>query len=105
MEQKMENREVAIRLSGVKKMYKLGQIGGGTLQADLQSWWARKRGKEDPNTKIGQEKRLVGQTFMALNGIDLTVYRGEALGIIGGNGAGKAALLPCWRLVPDLTVR
>ena len=27
----MENREIAIRLSGVKKMYKLGQIGGGTL--------------------------------------------------------------------------
>ena len=93
MEQKMENREVAIRLSGVKKMYKLGQIGGGTLQADLQSWWARKRGKEDPNAKIGQEKRLVGQTFMALNGIDLTVYRGEALGIIGGNGAGKSTML------------
>ena len=33
----MENREVAIQLSGVKKMYKLGQIGGGTLQGDLQS--------------------------------------------------------------------
>lgn len=89
----MENREIAIKLSGVKKMYKLGQIGGGTLQADLQSWWARIRGKEDPNTKIGQEQRLVGQTFMALNGIDLTVYKGEALGIIGGNGAGKSTML------------
>ena len=30
---------------------------------------------------------------MALNGIDLTVYRGEALGIIGSNGAGKSTLL------------
>ena len=89
----MENREVAIRLSGVKKMYKLGQIGGGTLQGDLQSWWARIRGKEDPNTKIGTEQRLVGQTFMALNGIDMTVYKGEALGIIGGNGAGKSTML------------
>lgn len=88
-----KDREVAIQLSGVKKMYKLGQIGGGTLQGDLQSWWARVRGKEDPNTKIGQEQRLVGQTFMALNGIDLTVYKGEALGIIGGNGAGKSTLL------------
>lgn len=88
-----ENREVAIRLSGVKKMYKLGQIGGGTLQGDLQSWWARVRGKEDPNTKIGTDQRLVGQTFMALNGIDLTVYKGEALGIIGGNGAGKSTML------------
>ena len=35
----------------------------------------------------------MGQTFMALNGIDLTVYKGEALGIIGGNGAGKSTLL------------
>ena len=89
----MENKEVAIQLSGVKKMYKLGQIGGGTLQGDLQSWWARVRGKEDPNTKIGTDQRLVGQTFMALNGIDLTVYKGEALGIIGGNGAGKSTML------------
>lgn len=93
METNMDNREVAIQLSGVKKQYKLGQIGGGTLQGDLQSWWARLRGKEDPNTKIGQEQRLVGQSFMALNGIDLTIYKGEALGIIGGNGAGKSTML------------
>lgn len=88
-----ENREIAIQLSGVKKMYKLGQIGGGTLRGDLESWWAKKRGKEDPNTKIGQKQRLVGQTFMALNGIDLTIYKGEALGIIGANGAGKSTML------------
>ena len=93
MDKKTEQREIAIRLSGVKKMYKLGQIGGGTLQGDLQSWWARVRGREDPNTKIGTDQRLVGQTFMALNGIDLTVYKEEALGIIGGNGAGKSTML------------
>ena len=72
-----ENRPVAIQVSGVKKMYRLGQIGGGTLQADLQSWWARVRGKEDPNTKIGTDQRLVGQTFMALNGIDLEIPKGQ----------------------------
>lgn len=91
MEQR--NKEIAIRLSGVKKMYKLGQIGGGTLQGDLQSWWAKVRGREDPNSKIGAEQRSNGETFMALNGIDLTVYKGEALGIIGGNGAGKSTML------------
>lgn len=91
--QNHDKREIAIRLSGVKKKYKLGQIGGGTLTADLQSWWARVRGKEDPNSMIGTDQRLIGQTFMALNGIDLTVYKGEALGIIGGNGAGKSTML------------
>ena len=93
MAEASENRPVAIQVSGVKKMYKLGQIGGGTLQADLQSWWAKKRGKEDPNSKIGEGERSHGDTFMALNGIDLTIYQGEAVGIIGSNGAGKSTLL------------
>lgn len=93
MESLNNNREMAVKLQGVKKRYKLGQIGGGTLTADLQSLWARMRGKEDPNVKIGTDQRLLGTTFMALNGIDLTIYKGEALGIIGTNGAGKSTLL------------
>ena len=89
-----QNQRVpVIQVSGLKKQYKLGQIGGGTLTHDLQSWWARVRGKEDPNTVIGTDARLFGKTFMALNGVDLTVYKGEALGIIGRNGAGKSTLL------------
>ena len=89
----MEKENLAIRISGVEKEYRLGSIGGRTLQADLQSWFARKRGREDPNVKIGQDERLVGQKFMALNGIDLTICQGEMCGIIGSNGAGKSTLL------------
>lgn len=85
--------EFMIDIQNVKKEYRLGAIGGGTLKGDLQSWWARKRGKTDPNSIIGQEDRLVGQRFMALNGVSLQVRKGEALGIIGGNGAGKSTLL------------
>ncbi len=89
----METNDIAIKISGVKKMYKLGQIGGGTLYGDLQSWWARVRGKEDPNSKIGTDMRSYGKTFMALNGVDITIKKGEAIGIIGHNGAGKSTLL------------
>ncbi len=88
-----QNRPIAIDIQGVKKRYQLGTIGGKTLQMELQSWWAKKRGKEDPNLKIGIDQRLIGQTFMALNGIDLTIYQGERIGIIGSNGAGKSTLL------------
>lgn len=90
---KMEKPKVMIRLDHVGKVYRLGQIGTGTLWRDLQSWWYRKRGLEDPNTKIGQRKGHYGDRFEALKDINLTVRQGERLGIIGGNGAGKSTML------------
>ena len=34
-------------------------------------------------------------TVVALNGIDLDIYRGEIFGIIGLSGAGKSTLVRC----------
>ncbi len=86
--------ELAIKIEHVSKEYRLGTIGGGTLKGDLQSWWARKRGQEDPNSKIGSApKGTIGDRFLALDDINLEVKKGEALGIIGHNGAGKSTLL------------
>ena len=86
----MKERNIAISIRNLKKRYRLGVIGGGTLQRDIQSWWANVRHKEDPNSIIGQKGQIKNKTFLALDGIDLTVYKGERLGIIGHNGAGKS---------------
>lgn len=82
-----------IYIDHVSKEYRLGAFGGATLKGDLQSWFARVRGKDDPNLKIGESSIKKNDRFLALEDVTFSVKPGEAVGIIGHNGAGKSTLL------------
>ena len=75
-EKEMEEKEVVIRIRHLSKEYRLGVIGRGTLQRDLQSWWARKRGKPDPNQRIGRREYTSKECFYALEDVSFDVHRG-----------------------------
>ena len=72
----MDEKKVAIQVKGLEKAYKLYDKPSDRLKEAL-GFSRKKRYKE----------------HYALKGVDMTIYQGETVGIIGTNGSGKSTIL------------
>lgn len=89
--------KIVLSAKNISKQYRLGQLGTGTISHDLNRWWHKARGKEDPYLQVGDTNDRTskgGSEYVwSLKDINFDVRQGDVLGIIGKNGAGKSTLL------------
>jgi len=72
----MEERKIAICADQITKIYKLYEKPSDRMKEAL-----------------GLTRKKLHKEHYALQGVDMTVYQGETVGIIGTNGSGKSTIL------------
>jgi lipopolysaccharide transport system ATP-binding protein len=90
-----------LEIKNVNKIYKFGSINYSTLIDEIQEFFSNifKKKKSymtrSADNNLYFSEKIVNKSFFALKDINLNVYEGQAIAILGKNGSGKTTLLKC----------
>ena len=83
--------DTVIRVENISKLYRLGVVGTGSLAHDVNRWWHRVRGKEDPYLKIGEVNDRTKPAALAVASSELLVTSENQSAEGGDRAAGAPA--------------
>jgi len=103
------DKNIAIEFDNVSKQYRLGRVGTGTLQHDINRWIQTSiLRRPDPYLRVGEtnDRAVKGESeyVWALQNVSLQIEQGDVVGFIGKNGSGKSTLLKLLSRITSPTI-